>query len=536
MNINSKPNYASAPVFNKQQLLSYYQDVALTDSQFDALIKFVDFLKGPTQIFILNGYAGTGKTFLIKGMIHYLFDLNLPVALTAPTGKAARVLENKLDLMAGTIYSFIYSQPQPIDEQVEKSHKRKFRMISHLLDNQDLPFNQILFIDESSLISNIFSDRDVFVFGSGKLLEDIFTFMELPACPYRKIIFIGDNSQLPPVHMTLSPAMSPDYLKHKFNYPTCFYQLTDVVRQKQDSSILQNSLMLRRQIESNSYQSLTFTCDLSCKKLPFEYITSHYLAFGKAHGFSKEVIICASNKLAHTYNVWIRSKLFPSKKAIQEGDYIIIAINNHLYGLNNGDIVRVKKILNRAPTIETIVWQFNHHLNKKTATPVKFNFIELIIEYIDHNKLVTKEITIYENLLYSENATLTEVEFQGLFQFAESRFNLLYPHKKRADFSTSQEFTAFKIDRKEKRNEFLKKDTLLNSVKCKFAYAITCHKAQGSEWKRVYVDCSYYSSNLLSEQYFRWLYTAITRSKESLFLINHQDISVETNFDRYKFT
>ncbi len=183
MNINSKPNYASAPVFNKQQLLSYYQDVALTDSQFDALIKFVDFLKGPTQIFILNGYAGTGKTFLIKGMIHYLFDLNLPVALTAPTGKAARVLENKLDLMAGTIYSFIYSQPQPIDEQVEKSHKRKFRMISHLLDNQDLPFNQILFIDESSLISNIFSDRDVFVFGSGKLLEDIFTFIELTACP-----------------------------------------------------------------------------------------------------------------------------------------------------------------------------------------------------------------------------------------------------------------------------------------------------------------------------------------------------------------
>lgn len=535
MSISPNQSFPKATVFNKQQLLSYYQDIPLTNSQFDALVKIVDFLNSPTQIFILNGYAGTGKTFLLKGIVSYLSKLYIPVTLTAPTGKAVRVLENKLDIKAYTIYSFIYSKPQPTDEPIEKSNKRKFRMLSRLNDNQALPFNQILFIDESSLISNVYSDSDVFVFGSGKLLEDIFTFMELPAFPQRKIIFIGDNAQLPPIRMNVSPALNPEYLKQNFNYQSFFYQLTDVVRQKLDSSVLKNSLMLREQIENNHYQSLTFSCDLSCKKLQIDYLTAHYLAFGKAHGFSKEIIICASNKLAYNYNVLIRSKLFPDKQEIQEGDYIIITTNNHLYHLNNGDIVRVKKILQKRITVETTVWSYNHHIKKSTSSNVKFNFVDLIIEYLDHDKLASQSIRIYENLLYSEDASLSEIELQGLFQYTESRFNLLYPHKKRSNFATTEEFKAFKKARAEQRGAFFNNDLYLNSVKCKFAYAITCHKAQGSEWKRVYVDCQYFTNSLLNEQYFRWLYTAITRSKESLLLINHQDITVYTDFNRYKF-
>ena len=465
---------------------------SLTNQQSQAVEKLEEFLSNDSNIFLLKGYAGVGKTYITQGLTKYLNSIGRNFTLSAPTGKAAKVIQEKTKKEAHTIHKTIYSSKDL--KEYKKDDDKTYKFYFDLNVNE-LPTDNVYIVDEASMISNIYSEMEFIRFGSGFLLDDLMKFINIDANEHnKKIIFIGDTAQLPPVNMNFSPALDKNYLESRYNLKVEEFELTEVVRQAKDSEILQNSINLRKSLKTKNFLKLDISTKKEIKPIKVTDIKPIYFSSKPKN----TMIIAYTNKDVYNYNQTIRSNYFEDINRLYESDKLIITTNSLSTGLSNGDFAMVYKILNDTESREISV-------NKKTKITLKFRDIEILFKDNEGN-IVTKEIKIIENLLFSEKPTLSSDENKALYIDFCIRNPKLKPNT--PDFK-----------------EAIKADSYFNALRVKFGYAITCHKAQGSEWENVILDCDY-TQNKLSENYFRWLYTAITRSKKNLYLINNQKLSI----------
>ena len=511
--------------FEKDEILlnDIFKEYELTTSQERAIDKLDDFLQDKDQkIFLLKGYGGTGKTFLTKGLTDYLNNSKINFILAAPTGKAAKVIQNKTNQSACTIHKAIYQFKDLIDDLKDKDVET-YKFYFNVDENSVQPSNTIFIIDESSMISDNYSKNEFFNFGSGKLLSDLLKFTNISDDKFNnKIIFIGDTAQLPPVGMNRSPALDPDYFKEKLDFTVDSCELTDVVRQQQESGILINSLKLREKIQSKSWQSGT-TYEIDCNysdisSISEENLIDKYLEFYRQSD-DNAVIIAHNNQTVDDYNRMVRKQIFPNNCYATIGDKVM-AIENYRdpnYSIFNGDYGRILSVddefIQRDIKLTTTID------DEKITTTIPLRFKKMEIEFSDTNKSFTIETIIFENtldrdLVYDNTSFGDDIKKYvlsnndiGKIEKLALYLDVLRRAKKVGIKSNTKDF-----------KKFIAEDIYFNSLKIKFGYAITCHKAQGSEWKNVFLNTK--AHNKFTKDYLRWLYTAITRSSKNLYIIN----------------
>ncbi|MBN2280081.1 MAG: AAA family ATPase [Candidatus Marinimicrobia bacterium] len=476
-----------------------------TGSQVDALVQLESFIKDETaKCFILKGYAGTGKTHLIHHLVEYLKEKSIPSKVLAPTGRAVRILAEKHNLPAATIHKSIYYM-KDLKEYCEtgKDGKITYKYYYNLLPNEQ-SWGTVYLIDEASMVSDFYNEQEFVRFGSGHLLTDLMNSISLdvPGNP-SKVIFVGDNAQLPPVGMNFSPALSESYFRKKFGIVPQSAELTDVVRQKQDSLVLKNATNIREILDRNVFNNFSFEYDNhTVFDLDPDEILSKFISGCKPFSKSNPIIITYSNALAKSYNLSIREKLFPGKPEITTGDRIIAVKNNYNFPIDimNGQIGYIGDI--KSSSITRYV-PLNTGKNKngeveRISVKLIFREVRLLLED-DQQKEHVVSAMILENILYNDLAALHPDESRALYvDFIQRN-----PHLKRG----SEEF-----------KRALRNDHYFNALQIKFAYAITCHKAQGGEWPEVFVDFD--GCHSLTRENLRWSYTAITRASDQLYLCN----------------
>lgn len=472
---------------------------------FDEIKKFLS--TDTSNCFILKGSAGTGKTFLLKYVADYCFESKLRFALLAPTGRAARILTDKTNYPASTIHSKIYSQLTEIEEEIETD-------ISQFHIKTASPEESVFIIDECSLISDNFSYSDNLQFGSGKLLYDLIKFTGVSQKPDVKIIFTGDPAQLPPVNSIFSPCFSEEYLQDNYGLITASSELTGIVRQQKDSFILKNAAQIKKAIDKKNFSSMNILISGEVDLLTDDN-KENLLSCFSLYNEEDAVMIAATNDNVNKYNTFIRSARFPGgADDIMVNDRLMVVVNNPRYKLFNGDMISVNK-LGREQEEITIP-------NRRGTGNTKLTFIDAEVSYVLPDKqIVNYQCKLLLNLLYSKSPSLSPEEKSGMFAEVMERLQLNYPPK----YLRKSDPDRFR----EMKNEYLQKlrtDDYLNALIVKFGYAVTCHKAQGGEWDKVFVDFrSWNPAN--TEDYFRWAYTAITRAKEKLYCIyppgNHSE-------------
>ena len=457
-----------------------------TTCQDNLLRKVADFVSSDdSDIMVVNGYAGTGKTTAVSAVISVMKEFQTKCVLLAPTGRAAKVLSSYSGQPAFTIHKHIYRQ-----KSVGGDGFGQFT----LSPNKD---RQALFIvDEVSLIGiDAAQQKSTTAFGSGNLLEDLISFVRSGVeC---KVILIGDSAQLPPVGLDASPALMPEYMKMMGG--TVFAELSTVVRQQNDSGILYNATMIRQlQTELEYGPGVMDICDLGLETSGFddverisggeliEKISDAYSSYGE----DDTIILCRSNKRAIKYNMGIRSTVQFKEERLVRDDKLMIVKNCYqfLEGIDgmdyiaNGDIAKLQKI-------------------SRYEERYGLHFAEARISFPDYDdqEIVAKVIL---DTLDSESASLTYEQSNMLYQGV----NEDYAH----------------ITTKKKRYEAVREDKYYNALQLKYANAITCHKSQGGQWKCVFIDNPFWQEGLTVDD-LKWLYTAITRATEKVYLVNFKD-------------
>lgn len=492
----------------KYRLQDCYSQFNLTNGQKTLVDQLDQFLKSPKQnIFLLKGYAGTGKTFITLGLTDYLDLIGRSYYLSAPTGKAARVMSEKTGKEASTIHSAIYN----LDKLVEYSDKKDpktYKFYTELKVNSDIS-DCVYIIDESSMVSDVYTDGEFMRFGSGYLLKDLMKYINIDQNDHnKKIIFIGDNAQLPPIGMNNSPALDSKYLATNYFLNSREYELTEVVRQKSESGIIQNAVKIREYINKKEFNRLNIDLNhhdvhqIKAKDSIQTYLES---CGHKINGES--MIIAYSNADVQTYNEAIRQYFFPNQREICRGDKVMALRNLIIDGVRiaNGDFAFVRWVSDEKE-IKTVPLKTkleNGEVENRGIT-LKFRDVEIGFRNTD-GKAVFVKTKIIENTLYSKDPQLSSDERKALY----------------IDFSRrirNERGIEYRKNNEEFKNALLS-DPYFNSLPLKFGYAITCHKAQGSEWNNVIVQCDTHQ-NEHTLDYFRWLYTAITRSSKQLYLID----------------
>jgi hypothetical protein len=481
----------------------------LTKSQENAVEGLQGFLEDRTApCFMLSGYAGTGKTHLIGGLVKYLRRNARNAVLLAPTGRAARVLSERHRLGASTIHKSIYFLDQLIEYKSEED-PTTYKFYFDLQVNEH-DHGTIFIVDEASMVSDMYSEQEFIRFGSGRLLKDLLEYVGFDGNDaLKKIIFVGDNAQLPPVGMNFSPALSKKYLSAQYRLNTTDSELTDVLRQDENSAILRNATVLRDMLLTGKYPGFDFEVDNSTtfELNPHEAVEK-YLDSDSAGIDPNQIIVTHSNAQAADFNSAIRKRLFPGTSEIVGDDRIIIVRNNYNYEIDlmNGQIGRVK----RAKT-ETISRNIPLGYDEKGNTDTSMKYVTLTfrkatVTFTDlRGEPHDLECILLENLLYNKERALSSDEAKALYIDFRMRHKGLYPKQ-----------SLFK--------EYIKADPYFNALQVKFAYALTCHKAQGGEWPEVIVD--FQGRKQLNADSLRWSYTAITRAKQRLHAITplHKDI------------
>ena len=427
---------------------------------------------GNRSIFILKGYAGTGKTTLVSSLVKSLPILKKQSILLAPTGRAAKVLSKYSKKSATTIHKKIYWI---------RTNKNGNTFIK-LKENNNR--NTIFLVDESSMIPEN-SEKG---FGNRSLLDDLIKYVyDGIDC---KLILIGDTAQLPPVHLDISPALHEKKIEACYNKQVICKELTNVVRQKKNSLVLKNATNLRVKINNNDYSYPKLTTDSEVIRINSgEELQDALESAYNNEGVKNTTIICRSNKKANLYNQQIRAKIRWQENEISAGDILMIVRNNYYWlddsskagFIANGDIIKVLKI-------------------KETIERYGFRFARASIHMIDYPKEKSLDVILLLETLNSETPAITYEQYQSLYK----EVGLDYRGEK-------------------EKNKKIKEDPFFNALQIKFAYAITCHKSQGGQWKNVFIDLGYFQEDMLNKSYLRWLYTAITRSTKKLYLINFKD-------------
>lgn len=472
--------------------LIFYFDIMLTDDLFQqirqnfsyqptadqekAMRLFADFLLSPSPdaVFLLKGYAGTGKTSLLGALVRTLDALNRKHVLLAPTGRAAKVFARHSGHPAYTIHRRIYRQ----------------KAFSNDTDNfvmgENLMKNTLFIVDEASMIAN--EGLSGASFGTGRLLDDLVQYVYGGGgC---RLMLIGDTAQLPPVGEEESPALSASVLEG-YGLQVLECNLARVVRQTEDSGILYNATRLRAMVaEENifSLPSVRVEGFPDVKLLPGgELIEAISECYDHA-GMDETIVICRSNKRANLYNKGIRNSILYREDELETGDVLMVAKNNYYWGkdckeldfIANGDVAVVRRV-------------------RKVREMYGFRFADVLLEFPDYQELEL-EVKILLDTLHSDAPALTREQSEALFSRVLEDY---------ADISLKRE-----------RMKKMKEDPYYNALQVKYAYAVTCHKAQGGQWKRVFIDQGYMTEDMLSPDYCRWLYTAFTRATETLYLVN----------------
>jgi len=505
------------------QLQDYFQKYTLTSDQSSLLVEleqFLDSSNSQSNVFFLKGYAGTGKTFITKGLTEYFHGIGRSYVLAAPTGKAAKVIQEKTGSETYTIHKTIYG-----DKIVEKSETNLVEYKNDELDRTykfyfDLRVNEdsvdtVYIFDEASMISNIYSEMEFIRFGSGYLLQDLIKYINIDQNDHRKkIIFIGDNAQLPPVGMNFSPALDEKYLLDKFGLKVDEFELKEVVRQKENSGILKNASKLRNSLESKIFNQLDLDTEEDVIELTSNELMPKYLDIS-GYKISKDtMVISYTNASVTEYNRQIRKHFFEDPSQIQVNDKIMVLTNNSNYDifLSNGDFGLIRQILGDTEHKVVQLKRKNEETGIVDKIDIDLYFRDVVILFKDINNNPHEiKCKIVENLLFSESPGLNSDENKAIYLDFVMRNSHLKPNTK--------EFT-----------DAIRNDPYFNALKVKFGYAITCHKAQGSEWKHVFLNCKTHQS-YLSDGYFRWLYTALTRAAENLYVTNAPHLGM---FDGFK--
>lgn len=465
-----------------------------------------DFSTGTAQVFILSGYAGTGKTTLLKAYLQWLAAQDYSNAVgeskalrnmlgrcfvpLASTGRAAKVLTDKIGQQATTVHSWIYNfngfnkDIAKIVQSIEDN--RGVDSTGQLLLDfgfeplEDYGSQTVYIVDEASMISDTEDPAPAQAkFGSGKLLSDLMHFD-----PHGKFVFVGDECQLPPVNGQGSPALSPAYIRSHFRQEVMAGQLTDIVRQASGNDITIAAGRMRKLCASPP--------DVNWGKFPMRgyshigivgsqlELISRYVDEVSSHGYNYTTLITGSNKSCNMLSRLVRRQLGFTSPRLMAGELLLVTQNNMPTRLMNGDMVRVKSIGNR---IERA------HLT----------FIDVEVEEVASGCCYRS--LLIEDIVYSNTTNLSQVEQKNLF------LDFFYRER---DKGISQKSERFKQD--------LMQDPFLNALRCVCGYAITCHKSQGGEWPKVYLDIPRPYSHAPKHETYQWLYTAMTRASEMLYV------------------
>lgn len=457
--------------------------VTPTADQNNLIIKLSEFISNyynPNYLnsaFVIRGYAGTGKTSMVAALVRILPKIGLKSVLLAPTGRAAKVLAHYSGQPALTIHKKIYRQKSSTDG------------FGNFALDKNLHKRTIFIIDEASMISNSSSENSVF--GSGRLLNDLFEYVY--SGDMCKIILVGDTAQLPPVGLNISPALDTRAL-HEMGFNSNQVELQQVVRQTKESGILHNATYLRQTIaeQTSGYPQLITKQFSDIMRIKggelIEAIENSY----DEVGIENTIILCRSNKTANQYNAGIRQRILWRDEEISRGDLLMIVKNNYFWlseeeqettpFIANGDIAEITRV-------------------GKYRELYGFRFAEVDLRILDYNLEISTYILL--DTLTSEAPALTNDENLRLFNAVMEDY---------AD-----------IKNKRDRIKKVKENPYFNALQVKFSYAITCHKAQGGQWKNVFIDHGWLTEEMVNTEFKRWLYTAFTRPTEQLYLVNFSD-------------
>lgn len=462
-----------------------------TNEQELAVCEWEEFLlnRNPNTLFLLKGYAGTGKTSLVAALVKTLLQLKQPVMLLAPTGRAAKVFSFYAEAPAYTIHKRIYRQKSILETE-------------NFQTNINLHKHTLFIVDEASMISN--EGLSGSMFGTGRLLDDLMQFVY--SCEGCRLILVGDTAQLPPVGEEESPALNKSVLEG-YDMNVIEVNLTEVVRQERESGILWNATHIRQLMQEGLFwefprMNVGFpdVCVMPGDEL-IEAIEDSYHQCGT----DQTIIVTRSNKRANIFNNGIRARILDYEEELSGNDMIMIAKNNYFWisppnsqsstlnsqlstsFLANGDIAVVKRFRNERQLYG-------------------FRFADATLRFPDYDNLEL-DVTVLLDTLQSEAPALTRQQQEQLFNAVWED----YPE----------------IRDKRERMKRLRQDTYYNALQIKYAYAVTCHKAQGGQWQHVYIDQGYITEDMLSPDYFRWLYTALTRATEKVFLVNWPKEQIE---------
>lgn len=449
-----------------------------TSEQDSALEKIVDFLflQKEESLFLLRGYAGTGKSSLLGALVKTMTEFKQKTVLLAPTGRAAKVFSSYSSHPAFTIHKKIYRQ---------QKYSGDFGSFG-IMDN--LHKDTLFIVDEASMISN--NGLDSSVFGTGRLLDDLIHYVY--SGENCLLLLIGDSAQLPPVGEDDSPALQTDVLTG-YGLEVREAMLSQIVRQAESSGILYNATSIRNALnkgKTEAYPKLKLKKFTDIVRISGEDLIDEISAAYDRDGLENTMIISRSNKRSNIYNQGVRNRILYREEELSAGDMLMITKNNYFWTENtegidflaNGEIVEVLRV-------------------RGEQELYGFRFRDALVKSIDYD--IELELKILMDTLHSDVAGLTRERSEELF------VNIMEDY---ADISTR----AGKMKK-------LKVDPYYNAVQVKFAYAVTCHKAQGGEWPNVFLDLGYISEEHLGVNFYRWLYTAITRASSKLYLVNLPD-------------
>ncbi|WP_410219621.1 ATP-dependent RecD-like DNA helicase [Pedobacter sp.] len=465
------------------QIIAQAYNVNPTAQQLQFCEAMAGFLtaKKPESCFVLRGYAGTGKTTSVAALVKVLPKFGYKSILLAPTGRAAKVMSSYTQQKAYTIHKKIYRK------KTSNEMDTRFGLAPNLV-------KQTLFIiDEASMIADEYNTQN-----GSSLLQDLIEYVYQPAHDGSEknclLLFVGDTAQLPPVGSIESPALNEKYLANHFGLNAQSIELTEVVRQQKKSGILENATMLRKMIHiSQRHKSGVPKFATKAYKDIFS-MNGHKFTEGleyayRKYGVENTLVVCRSNKSANAYNNQIRTRILYKDDELGGGDLIMIVRNNYFWlpensdasFIANGDMAKIIRV-------------------RREEERYGFRFAEAQIELLDYPDLGAITCKVILDTIQVESPNLP---FSAAKQLYEGLL-LDYDH----------------IANRKAKMVAIKQDPYYNALQIKFAYAVTCHKAQGGQWDSVFVDQGYLTEDMLDLDFLRWLYTAVTRAKRELFLVN----------------
>ncbi len=427
-------------------------------------------------LYILRGYAGTGKTSLVKTLVRTLPTIGMKYVLLAPTGRAAKILSNYTKQSASTIHRRIYQVISFPDGTMRISR------------GENKSKNTLFIVDEASMIGE---QRE---FGGKSLLDDLLEYVfSGEQC---RLLLIGDTAQLPPVESNESPALDCDYLKSQFPITAATFELTEVKRQALESGILYNATQIRERLKKNAYEyhlplfeTEGFADTRKIEPETFEEML--YKVFSE-NTDNEAVIVCKSNKRANMFNQAIRGRILNIEGEIATGDRLMVVKNNYYWAngnaaisfIANGDMAELRKI-NRFEEL------------------YGFRFADVELGFVDYPDQPNIEAKILLETLNSNSASLTEEESHRLYAAIEEDY--------------------MDIPNRRERYKEMRKNPWFNALQVKFAYALTCHKTQGGQWNTVFIDSAFNQKEELETEDLRWIYTALTRAQQRVFFVNFKE-------------